>query len=215
MVDEQHGRPARRRSPADAARAPRSPCVESGGGLVEAEQARRAAARAPRRRACARPATARSASRRCDPRGRTGERALERGRSPAGPVTTSRTALSADGGRRRRCSPQRSGRRRARCTATCGRAEPRALVRRLAVRSRPSSSDAAAVGDEAGDRVDERRLAGAVRPDEPDELPWLDLRSTSTSARTPPKLTETPCASRTASRSHRGRPVLGVGQSAL
>ena len=41
-------------------------------------------------------------------------------------------------------------------------------------RSRPSSSTRPRGTDEAGDRVDERRLAGAVRPDQPDQLPLLD-----------------------------------------
>ena len=45
----------------------------------------------------------------------------------------------------------------------------------IPVRSRPSSSTLPGVPDEAGDRVDERRLAGAVRADEADQLALRDL----------------------------------------
>ena len=62
------------------------------------------------------------------------------------------------------------------------------------VRSCPSSSTRPPGADEAADRVDERRLAGAVRADQADELPSPTSRSTSTTACTPPKLTEIPVA---------------------
>ena len=56
-----------------------------------------------------------------------------------------------------------------------------------------AASDVAAVeadrarADEAGDGVDERRLAGAVRADQADDRPWPTFRSTSLTALRPPK----------------------------
>ena len=52
---------------------------------------------------------------------------------------------------------------------------PRPRVRRQPREIAPVELDAARVADEAGDRVDERRLAGAVRPDQADELALLDV----------------------------------------
>jgi hypothetical protein len=50
----------------------------------------------------------------------------------------------------------------------------RACVRRHPGEIPPVELGPARVPDEARDRVDERRLAGAVRPDQPDELSFLD-----------------------------------------
>ena len=49
--------------------------------------------------------------------------------------------------------------------------------------SRPAKTMPPGRRDEAGERVDERRLAGAVRPDQPDELARVDARSSSSRAR--------------------------------
>ena len=57
-----------------------------------------------------------------------------------------------------------------------GSGEPalRPRVRRQPREIVPVELDAARGTDERGDRVDERRLAGAVRPDQPDQLALLD-----------------------------------------
>ena len=57
-----------------------------------------------------------------------------------------------------------------------GETQARPLVRRLPRQVAAVEHHAAAVADEAGDRVDERRLAGAVRSDQAEELSGLDLQ---------------------------------------
>src|SRR5262249_3776640 len=57
-----------------------------------------------------------------------------------------------------------------------GDAAPHDRVRRLAQEALAREDDRARVGlVEAGDQVEERRLAGAVRPDQPDDLAGLDV----------------------------------------
>ena len=107
------------------------------------------------------------------------ERARAPRRSPAGRCASrTRSSRPASGPGRRRGSPRRAGRRTARRSATCARA--RAAARACGARprrSRPSSSTPPAGVDEAGDRVDERRLAGAVGADQADELALADLEA--------------------------------------
>ena len=77
-------------------------------------------------------------------------------------------------------------------------AHARPDVRRLARQVVAVEQDAAAIGNEARDGVDEGRLAGAVGPDQAERAdPGSIRRSTSTTARTPPKLTDNACVSRT------------------
>ena len=59
-------------------------------------------------------------------------------------------------------------------------------------RSRSPSTDGSRAGHEAGDGVDERGLARAVRADEADELALPDSSDTSDSACTPPNRTDRP-----------------------
>ena len=112
-------------------------------------------------------------------RGRAGRASRRRASSSSavGRPETSRSFQSAPvaaarPGRRRGSARAASCRRRARCAGTCGRC--RAAARRWvgsAVRSRPSNVDPAAVGpQDAEQAVEERRLPGAVRTDEADDL---------------------------------------------
>ena len=83
--------------------------------------------------------------------------------------------------RRRARRPRRSPAPRAReTTRLCWKVRARPCrprrCGRQRVTSRPSSSTAPVVGEvEAGDDVDERRLAGSVRADEPDHLVPMEL----------------------------------------
>ena len=64
---------------------------------------------------------------------------------------------------------------------------PRATDGSDSVTGLPVDEHLARVGDErAGQRADERRLAGAVVPDDGDDLVGVHLRSTSTRARAAP-----------------------------
>ena len=154
--------------------------VEPGGRLVEADEARlRRRAPARCRRACAAPATARSAAR---PRSPPARAARASARSPrsrcAGAETDLLAACATTEGDARRRAGSRARVRSSKSSIDCHvRASPsraRACGGRP-VRSWPSSSTRPRDADEAGDRVDEGRLAGAVRADQADELARADL----------------------------------------
>ena len=99
-------------------------------------------------------------------RGEVGEHAVERGDPPGAARLRQDSARRAGGSRgwsaSRRCSRSAARRR--------GRAAP-SRVRGAAVISAPCEADRAGMHrDEAGDRLDEGRLAGAVRAEQHDEL---------------------------------------------
>ena len=160
-----------------------------------------AASAGRRRRACAGPGRARSACGRGGRRGRARRGRVRRadGRG-GGAATRGRAAKSCHAGAPPRPggSRPRRGRRRARPTARCARGRPGAPVGgERADRSRPANTIRPAGRDEAGDAVDEGRLARAVRSDEADELP-VERRSRSSTARRPPKVTVRPWVSSSA-----------------
>ena len=179
VVDEEHRGAASRRSGAGAS--PRRLAlggVEPCGRLVEAERLGSRRARAPRRPACAGPGSV-------DSGGPSARSSMPR-RASAAPTAGS-TSRSAAGELADR--PESEGRPAvtARFSATVelveqvgglpGPRKPRAgaLVRRHAGQVAAVQLDGSARARETGDRVDERRLAGAVGTDQAHELPALDL----------------------------------------
>ena len=175
VVDEQHRRPASTICAQLPAERLALGGVEPGRRLVEAARAAAARpARAPRRPACAGPAAARSGSASATRPARPSAdvehrsspvvgRPRERCRAAVAPATPGWAATV-------RFS-RRSGRRTARWTATCATSPRWARACGAQPRDvRAVELDRAACGHEAGDRVDERRLAGAVGADQPDEL---------------------------------------------
>ena len=195
------GRPPARRGRADAA------ARERAGHADELALALRELARASRRRPSRyRAMLERLLGLRGVARGPTDELACERRATTARSAATTRFSRTS---RSSNSSVLCHVRARPRRDRACGGSRPRSC---------PSSSTRPVAGDEAGDRVDERRLAGAVRADQADQLARRAPRGRrSSSARTPPKCDrEAADASTVASRAItavRRRAASGAGRS--
>ena len=153
--------------------------VQARGRLVQAQQPRlrREARATPTSLRCPCGELARASPSAIEPRSSSSSARRRRRRSPRRPARESAASATHDG---RSAATARFSRtvRSSNSSVLC---QVRASPRRARAcggrprRRRPSSSTRPVAADEAGDRVDEGRLAGAVGPDQPDELALADL----------------------------------------